>query len=188
MRDRQSPGDRRCRAKLAPNAAGDHMTMTSPPVADLMTALLESHLPVAIKAYDGSRTGPADATARVRIRTPQACTGSQPPPASSASPGPSWPATSSSTATSRKIRPAGAPEPRRTAGGRSQRHALATGLGCHPPGDHRRGGPGLAGPDGVMASRGRLVGVAVGGRDRRTKYPPIPTSGRPDRVRSQERW
>ncbi len=48
------------------------MSITSPPIADLITAVLGPDLPVAVVAYDGSRTGPADASTVLRIRNPQA--------------------------------------------------------------------------------------------------------------------
>jgi cyclopropane-fatty-acyl-phospholipid synthase len=48
------------------------MSITLPPIADLITAVLGPDLPVAVEAYDGSRTGPADTSTVLRIRTPQA--------------------------------------------------------------------------------------------------------------------
>lgn len=41
-------------------------------IAELITDVLGGDLPVAVKAYDGSRTGPADATATIVIASPRA--------------------------------------------------------------------------------------------------------------------
>ena len=48
------------------------MSTISLPIADLIMAVLGPDLPVAVEAYDGSRTGPADTSRVLRIRNPQA--------------------------------------------------------------------------------------------------------------------